>query len=93
MHIRVIRVFFYFSELQLKLHNLQNENEQKKQEIDEMKKNSTKEKESNMKIQNQVEKMKSELSFQKKSVNSLIKKISKEVPNSDEKVLESLEVS
>jgi len=45
-----------------------------------------------MNILNQVEKIKSELSFHKKSFNSLIKKISNEVSNSDVETMESLEV-
>jgi len=52
----------------------------------------TKEKENNKETLNKVEKIESELSFQKKSFNSLIKKISNEVSTSDMEVLDSLEV-
>jgi hypothetical protein len=57
-----------------------------------MKKYCLKEKESNTIVINQIEKMKSELSFKKQSLNSLIKEISFELPSSDLKNINSLEV-
>ncbi|XP_025425339.1 leucine-rich repeat-containing protein 45-like [Sipha flava] len=79
------------NELKSELHLLQVENQQQKQEIEEMKKYCLKEKESNTIVINQIEKMKSELSFKKQSLNSLIKEISFELPSSDLKNINSLE--
>lgn len=81
-----------YSELRLKLQYLETENQKQKQEIKELKSNNLKEKESNVIILNQVEKVKSELSLQNKSLNLLIKKISNEISNSEIQNLESLEV-
>lgn len=80
------------SELQSKLHLLQAENQQQKQELKEMKNNNLKEKEINTNILKQMEKAKSELSFKKQSLNSLIKEISFELSNSDFENMNSLEV-
>lgn len=84
--------FFYFSELQSQLYLLQVENQQKKQELDIIKNNSSKEKESNTNILNKIKKIKSEQLFRKKSFNSLIKKISSEISNSDVEFMETLKV-
>lgn len=78
--------------MQSKLYFLQIENQEKKQELDEIKNNSIKEKESNAELLNKVEKVKSELSFQKENFNSLIKKISSDMSSSDVEIMESLEV-
>lgn len=75
-----------------KLQLLQSQNQVQKQELEELKKNSLKEQENYILISNQVKKMKSEASFNKKSLNLLIKKISNEVPNSDMESMNSLEV-
>lgn len=80
------------SELQSKLQLFQLENQELKQEIEELKNNSLKEKENYILISNQVKKLKFEASFNKQSLNLLIKKISNEVPNSDMENMNSLEV-
>lgn len=75
-----------------KLQLLQSQNQVQKQELEELKNNSLKEQENYILISNQVKKMKSEASFNKQSLNLLIKKISNEVPNSDMESMNSLEV-
>ncbi|KAL4097405.1 hypothetical protein QTP88_022191 [Uroleucon formosanum] len=78
-------------ELKSKLQLLQSQNQVQKQELEELKNNSLKEQENYILISNQVKKMKSEASFNKQSLNLLIKKISNEVPNSDMESMNSLE--
>lgn len=80
------------SQLQSKLDHLQAENLQQKRELKEMKNNSLKEKETNSIVLKQMEKIKSELLFKNQGLSSLIKEISFELPNSDLKNMNSLEV-
>lgn len=78
--------------MQSKLHFLETENQKQKLEIKELNNNNLKEKESNMIILNEFEKVQSEFSQQNKSLNSLMKKISNEISNSDIENLDSFEV-
>ncbi|XP_060840140.1 leucine-rich repeat-containing protein 45-like isoform X2 [Rhopalosiphum padi] len=70
-------------ELQSNLQLLQLKNQEQKQELEELKKKSLKDQENYILISNQIKKIKSEASFNKQSLNSLITKISNEIPNSD----------
>lgn len=85
-------IIYFYSELRSKLHFFETENQKQKQEIKELKNNNLKDKESNMVMINEVEKMKSELSLQNKNFNLLIKKISNEISNSDIENLDSFKV-
>ncbi|XP_050057603.1 leucine-rich repeat-containing protein 45-like isoform X2 [Aphis gossypii] len=71
------------NELQSKLQLFQLKNQEQNQELEELKKNSLKDKENYILISNQVKKIESEASFNKQNLNLLIKKISNEIPNSD----------
>ncbi|KAF0751595.1 girdin-like [Aphis craccivora] len=81
------------NELQSKLQLFQLKNQEQKQELEELKKNSLKDKENYTLISNQVKKMESEALFNKQNLNSLIKKISNEIPNSDMENLNNSEDS
>lgn len=85
-------IFLLYSELQLQLQFLQEENKKKTQEFEHLKINCLKEKENNIVILNQVDKIKSELSLKTQSLSSLIKQISIEVSTSDDENMNSLEV-
>ncbi|XP_026815464.1 girdin-like [Rhopalosiphum maidis] len=69
-------------ELQSNLQLLQLKNQEQKQELEELKKKSLKDQEDYILISNQIKKIKSEASFNKQSLKSLITKISNEIPNS-----------
>uniref|UniRef100_A0A2S2P9T1 Leucine-rich repeat-containing protein n=2 Tax=Schizaphis graminum TaxID=13262 RepID=A0A2S2P9T1_SCHGA len=78
-------------ELQSNLQLLQLKNQEQKQELEELKKKSLKDQENYILISNQIKKIKSEASFHKQSLNSLITKISNEIPNSDMENMNYLE--
>lgn len=82
-----------YSELQSKIRYLQTENLQQKHELEELKNNSLKEKESSIVNLNQVEKMKSELFFKEESLKSFINQLSNEVSYADRESMHSLDVS
>lgn len=90
LHRYYILVLYNFDrELESKLHIIQEENQQQKQTLEELKTNHLKEKESSREI---LKNMESKLSFQNQSLSSLVKKMSNEVSDSDVKNMNSLEV-
>lgn len=85
--------FLLYSEMQVELHFLQEENKNKKRELELLKISCLKEKENNIVILNQVDEIKSELSLKTQSLSSLIKQISNdEMSNSEVENMNSLEV-
>lgn len=79
--------------MQVELHFLQEENKNKKRELELLKISCLKEKENNIVILNQVDEIKSELSLKTQSLSSLIKQISNdEMSNSEVENMNSLEV-
>lgn len=78
--------------MQSKLCLLEKENQQQKQNLELLKNNYSKTKESNTVILDQVEQIKSELSLKNQSLSLLIKKISNKMSNTEVENINSLEV-